>query len=168
MKFTNKVVVPMERRGCMQSCGSEGTCTAGNGSIGFGASSGLVVGRSGVTGLRRPIAPMRNRSLLTGLPSCLKPADAIRSGSSDITYIPTEEGWLYLAVIMDLYSRRIIGWAFAHHLGTELVAAALAMALVHRRPPEGLIHHSDRGVQYASARLPPGAQGARRGCQHES
>jgi putative transposase len=52
---------------------------------------------------------------------------------------------------MDLYSRRIIGWAFAHHLGTELVAAALAMALVHRRPPEGLIHHSDRGVQYASA-----------------
>ncbi len=52
---------------------------------------------------------------------------------------------------MDLYSRRIIGWAFAHHLGTELVAAALAMGLVHRRPPEGLIHHSDRGVQYASA-----------------
>ncbi len=58
---------------------------------------------------------------------------------------------MYLAVIMDLYSRRIIGWAFAHHLGTELVAAALAMALVHRRPPEGLVHHSDRGVQYASA-----------------
>jgi transposase InsO family protein len=70
---------------------------------------------------------------------------------SDLTYIPTEEGWLYLAVIMDLYSRRIIGGAFAHHLGSELVAAALAMALVHRRPPEGLIHHSDRGVQYASA-----------------
>jgi putative transposase len=70
---------------------------------------------------------------------------------SDITYIQTDEGWLYLAVIMDLYSRRIIGWAFAHHLGTELVAAALAMALMHRRPPQGLVHHSDRGVQYASA-----------------
>jgi len=56
----------------------------------------------------------------------------------------------YLAVIMDLYSRRIIGWAFAHHLGTELVAAALVMALMHRRPPQGLVHHSDRGVQYAS------------------
>jgi putative transposase len=70
---------------------------------------------------------------------------------SDITYIETGEGWLYLAVIMDLYSRRIIGWAFAHHLGTELVAAALAMALVHRQPPQGLVHHSDRGVQYASA-----------------
>ena len=57
---------------------------------------------------------------------------------SDMTYIQTEEGWLYLAVIMDLYSRRIIGWAFAHHLSTELVAAALTMALVHRRPPQGL------------------------------
>jgi putative transposase len=63
----------------------------------------------------------------------------------------TAAGCLYLAVIMDLYSRRIIGWAFAHHLGTELVAAALAMALVHRQPPQGLVHHSDRGVQYASA-----------------
>jgi len=71
--------------------------------------------------------------------------------ASDITYVQTEEGWLYLAVIMDLYSRRIVGWAFAHHLGTELVAAALTMALMHRRPPQGLIHHSDRGVQYASA-----------------
>ena len=90
-----------------------------------------------------PIAPNR----LAQLPKASR-RDQI--WVSDITYIPTEEGWLYLAVIMDLYSRRIIGWAFAHHLGTELVAAALAMALVHRRPPEGLIHHSDRGVQYAS------------------
>jgi transposase InsO family protein len=94
---------------------------------------------------------------------------------SDITYIQTEEGWLYLAVIMDLYSRRIIGWAFAHHLGTELVAAALAMALVHRRPPQGLIHHSDRGVQYASAayRNLLKAQGviasmSRRGCCYDN
>lgn len=91
-----------------------------------------------------PIAPNR----LAQLPKASR-GNQIWVG--DITYIPTEEGWLYLAVIMDLYSRRIIGWAFAHHLGTELVAAALAMALVHRRPPEGLIHHSDRGVQYASA-----------------
>lgn len=91
-----------------------------------------------------PIAPNR----LAQLPKASR-RDQI--WVSDITYIPTQEGWLYLAVIMDLYSRRIIGWALAHHLGTELVAAALAMALVHRRPPEGLIHHSDRGVQYASA-----------------
>src|SRR5271166_3195343 len=91
-----------------------------------------------------PIAPNR----LTEL------AEASRRDQiwvSDITYIQTDEGWLYLAVIMDLYSRRIVGWAFAHHLGSELVTAALAMALVHRRPPQGLIHHSDRGVQYASA-----------------
>jgi transposase InsO family protein len=57
--------------------------------------------------------------------------------ASDITYIQTEEGWLHLAAIMDLYSRRIIGWAVAHNLGTELVAAALAMAPVHRRSPQG-------------------------------
>jgi putative transposase len=92
----------------------------------------------------QPIAPNR----LAQLPKATR-RDQI--WVSDITYIPTQEGWLYLAVIMDLYSRRIIGWAFAHHLGIELVAAALTMALVHRRPPEGLIHHSDRGVQYASA-----------------
>jgi putative transposase len=91
-----------------------------------------------------PIAPNR----LAELPEATR-RDQI--WVSDITYIQTDEGWLYLAVIMDLYSRRIIGWSFAHHLGTELVAAALAMALVHRRPPEGLVHHSDRGVQYASA-----------------
>jgi len=69
---------------------------------------------------------------------------------SDITYLPTEEGWLYLAVLMDLYSRRIIGWGFATHLGAELTARALKMALRHRRPSQGLLHHSDRGVQYAS------------------
>jgi len=91
-----------------------------------------------------PIAPNR----LVELPKATR-RDQI--WVSDLTYIPTEEGWLYLGVIMDLYSRRIIGWAFAHHLGTELVAAALAMALVHRRPPQGLIRHSDRGVQYASS-----------------
>jgi hypothetical protein len=73
----------MEPRGCMQSCGIAGTGTAGNGSIGFGASSGLVVDPSAVTGLRRLIAPMRNRSLLTGLPSGLKPAGAIHIGSED-------------------------------------------------------------------------------------
>jgi putative transposase len=91
-----------------------------------------------------PIAPNR----LAELPEATR-RDQI--WVSDITYIQTDEGWLYLAIIMDLYSRRIIGWAFAHHLGAELVVAALAMALVHRRPPEGLVHHSDRGVQYASA-----------------
>jgi putative transposase len=70
---------------------------------------------------------------------------------SDLTYIPTAQGWLYLALVMDLWSRRIVGWAMADHLRSELVLAALTMALTHRRPPKGAIVHSDRGVQYACA-----------------
>ena len=68
---------------------------------------------------------------------------------SDITYVRTAEGWLYVAAILDLYSRRIVGWASGASLAAELVLAALAMALRHRRPPAGLLYHSDRGVQYA-------------------
>lgn len=68
---------------------------------------------------------------------------------TDITYIGTDQGWLYLAGVMDLYSRRIIGWATADHLRAELAAEALKMAIEARRPEEGLLHHSDRGVQYA-------------------
>lgn len=69
---------------------------------------------------------------------------------ADLTYVPTATGWLYVAVIMDLYSRRIIGWAASQSLATATVLAALRMALTHRRPPRGLLYHSDRGVQYAS------------------
>jgi transposase InsO family protein len=69
---------------------------------------------------------------------------------SDITYIATGQGWLYLAVVMDLCSRKIVGWALADHLKTPLVSAALRRALAARRPGPGLVHHSDRGVQYAS------------------
>lgn len=69
---------------------------------------------------------------------------------SDITYIATVQGWLYLAVVMDLCSRKIVGWALADHLKTPLVTDALRRALADRRPGPGLIHHSDRGVQYAS------------------
>jgi len=67
----------------------------------------------------------------------------------DITYIPTREGWLYLAAILDLGSRRCIGWAMRDTLEAELAVSALRMALGARRPPAGLVHHSDRGVQYA-------------------
>lgn len=69
---------------------------------------------------------------------------------ADITYIPTGEGWLYLAAVMDLYSRKIVGWAMRDHLRTELASTALTMAIQRQRPGAGLIHHSDRGVQYAS------------------
>lgn len=68
----------------------------------------------------------------------------------DITYIPTGEGWLYLAGVIDLCSRKIVGWSMADHMETSLVSQALTMALVHRQPEQGLLHHSDRGVQYAS------------------
>jgi transposase InsO family protein len=71
---------------------------------------------------------------------------------ADLTYIWTAEGWLYLAVVLDLFSRRVVGWAMADHLGHELALAALDMAIARRRPAPGLIHHSDRGVQYAARR----------------
>ena len=70
--------------------------------------------------------------------------------ATDITYVWTAEGWLYLAIVMDLYSRRIVGWSAADHMETGLCLDALRNALVHRSSVEGLIHHSDRGVQYAS------------------
>jgi len=69
----------------------------------------------------------------------------------DITYIATAEGWLYLAVLLDAHSRRIVGWAMAAHLRAELAERALAMALLRRRPPPGLVHHTDRGGQYTAA-----------------
>jgi putative transposase len=68
---------------------------------------------------------------------------------ADITYIPTWSGFLYLAMVLDVYSRRVVGWAMETHLRTELILAALDMALVQRRP-ESVIHHSDRGCQYTS------------------
>jgi len=69
---------------------------------------------------------------------------------ADITYVPTREGWLYLAVILDLASRRVVGWALRAHLAQDLTLSALRMALTHRRAQGGL-HHSDRGSQYAAA-----------------
>ena len=68
----------------------------------------------------------------------------------DITYVPTAQGWLYLALVMDLWSRKIVGWAMADHLRSELVVSALQMAQTQRCPGQGLLVHSDRGVQYAS------------------
>jgi transposase InsO family protein len=69
---------------------------------------------------------------------------------ADITYIPTNEGWLYLATVLDLYSRKIVGWSMRDHMRTELPLAALMMATQRQKITGELIHHSDRGVQYAS------------------
>jgi transposase InsO family protein len=91
-----------------------------------------------------PIAPNR-------LALAPKPQVANRIWVTDITYVFTAQGWLYLAAVMDLYSRKIVGWATADHLKTSLVRAALTQAARVRGPRAGLLHHSDRGCQYASA-----------------
>ncbi len=69
---------------------------------------------------------------------------------ADITYLPTWQGFLYLAVVLDACTRRVVGWAMAEHMRAELVVDALDMALWNRRPPAGLVHHSDHGAQYTS------------------
>jgi putative transposase len=78
------------------------------------------------------------------------PASPNEAWVADITYIPTREGWLYLAAVEDLYSRRVVGWSMAEHLESRLVVDALALAVQRRLPGEGLLAHSDRGSQYAS------------------
>lgn len=70
--------------------------------------------------------------------------------TGDLTYIPTAEGWLYLAVILDIYSRLVVGWSMSAHCDELLVEMALRMALARRRPAAGLLHHTDRGSQYTS------------------
>jgi transposase InsO family protein len=69
---------------------------------------------------------------------------------TDITYIWTQEGWLYLAVILDLFSRRVVGWSMSAQITRQLALDALTMGLAQRQPDRGLLHHSDRGSQYAS------------------
>ena len=91
----------------------------------------------------QPIAPNR----LAEAPKATAPNQL---WVADITYIETKENWLYLAAIMDLYSRKVVGWAMSERIDTVLVLKALGMALLHRRPPANLLFHSDRGVQYAS------------------
>ena len=89
-----------------------------------------------------PIAPNRLKELL--------PARRDAVWVADITYVNTTEGWLYVAAVVDHWTRRCVGWAMGESLASTLPLAALNMALEQRRPPAGLIHHSDRGVQYAS------------------
>ena len=81
---------------------------------------------------------------------CFIQTDVNRAWGSDITYVWTQAGWLYLAIVMDLYSRRIIGWSIDTHMRTSLVSRALRMAIGQRGSSEDLIHHSDHGSQYAS------------------
>ena len=89
-----------------------------------------------------PAADLVGRSFCAAAPDLL--------WTADITYLPTDEGFLYLAFILDVYSRKIVGWSMAAHLRSELVGAALEMAIGRRKPCAGLIHHSDRGSQYTA------------------
>ncbi len=102
--------------------------------------------RSVVTTQREPAAPAApdrvDRQFVAPRPNVL--------WTADITFVPTWAGFLYLAVVLDVFSRRVIGWAMADHLRTELVVCALDMALWNRRPDHGVIHHSDHGCQYTS------------------
>lgn len=90
-----------------------------------------------------PLAPNRlNRQFDVNVPDTV--------WATDITYLWTQEGWLHLAVVIDLFSRKVVGWAIDKRMTTALVVDALTMAVWRRRPPKGLLHHSDRGSQYAS------------------
>jgi len=125
---------------------------------------GVRVGRKRVARLMRK-AGLRGASLrrfvitTTSDPKAKRPPDLVerrfyadgpnRLWVADITFIPTWSGFLYLAMVLDVYSRRVVGWAMETHLRTELILAALEMALVQRRP-KGVIHHSDPGCQYTS------------------
>lgn len=85
---------------------------------------------------------------------------------SDITCVRTNEGWLYLAVVIDLFSRKVVGWAMAEHMRVELVLEAFNMAIAHRSPTAELLFHSDRGCQYAATTLPHGLPPSH--AEHES
>jgi transposase InsO family protein len=104
-------------------------------------------------GRRRYRATTDSEHALPVAPNLLErhfePGSPDRVWASDITYIRTQEGWLYLAPVMDLHSRRIVGWSMGSELDHSLATKALQMAIANRRPQRGLIHHSDRGVQYA-------------------
>ena len=78
------------------------------------------------------------------------PTEKNKVWTTDITYLWTMQGWVYLAIVLDLYSRRIVGWSMDEHMETSLVSRALNMAINLRQPGEGVLHHSDRGSQYAS------------------
>lgn len=103
--------------------------------------------------LRRPPS-IRRKGFKRPMPDLVgrrfDPGALDRVWGADITYIATAQGWLHLAVVMDLHSRRVVGWATADHLRTELPLGALEMALARRSPAHGLIHHSDHGAQFLS------------------
>jgi transposase InsO family protein len=126
---------------------------------------GFVVGRHRVARLmreqalrarrcRRFVATTNSKHTMRTPPNLLKRVFSTQASdrvwAGDVTYLPTGEGWLFLAVLLDLYSRRVVGWAMSERNDEALTLSALRMALDQRRPASGLVHHSDRGSTYAS------------------
>ena len=126
-------------------------------------SEGIACGKNRVARLRvkhqlyakrrkRFVVTTRSKSNLWVAPDRLQrdfTAQAVnQKWVSDVTFIPTRSGWLYLAVTLDLYSRKVVGWAMSSRNDGDLVVDCLSMAIEHRQPPKGLIHHSDRGATY--------------------
>jgi len=126
-----------QRHGCkriarlMQAAGLQGLCAR------------RFVPRTTQSDHDQPIAPNR-------LATQAFPTGPNQTWVTDLTYVWTAEGWLYVAVLLDLWSRCVVGWATGETLHAHLATRALQMAVQHRRPPTGVLHHSDRGVQYAS------------------
>src|SRR3982074_2100703 len=128
---------PMARRRAVAAANASCIITAfGHERGGFGCAlrTAITTCRSPPTGSTRNSPPGANQVWL-----------------ADLTCVPTEEGWLYLAVVLDLFTRKIVGWAMRDHMRAELTIAALTMAIQRQKPPSGLTHHSDRGRQYAAA-----------------
>ena len=125
---------------------------------------GFAVGRYKVRSLMQALSlkakrPKQHRYPMAGKPSVVAPNSLNRqfnppqtnmNWTGDITYIRTQQGWLYLAIVLDLYSRRVVSWAFSNQPNSELSTRALEMAVQHRRPAQPLLFHSDQGVQYSS------------------
>ena len=125
---------------------------------------GFTVGRYKVRSLMKALSlkakrPKQHRYPVTGKPSVLAPNALNRqfnppiantNWTGDITYIRTSQGWLYLAIVLDLYSRRVVSWAFSSQPNSELSVRALEVAVQHRRPTKPVLFHSDQGVQYSS------------------
>jgi putative transposase len=102
---------------------------------------------------RRPRMPAVDRSALPNLlQRNFSPGPLNRVWTADMTYIRTAEGWLFLAIVLDVGSRRVVGWAMGNRPDTDLTLEALDMAILHRQPAAGLLHHTDRGVHYTNAR----------------
>ena len=138
-----------ERRVFTPNCAPRATPSTASGSRGSCASTASGRGYRGAIRLTTdskhslPVAPnLLNQNFVADRPD--------RVWLADITYIPTAEGWVYLAVLLDLCTRKVVGWAMRDHMRAELTIAAPTMAIQRRRPRGGLVHHADRGSQYAA------------------